>query len=175
MKLGIEKNAMIRVRAGISYALTEAMDDGHCGVPTDVRIPMMADSAPGPAVPSRRSRGRRLPRPWPMLSALAGRPAGQHVRRPLTATLAGDSAGPPPRRGCRPAATSRINPAGRPRPRRLLLKNAAADADMVCRLFMTQSSCAPRSSVASIQASTSHSALIPAALMIGHHFSISAF
>jgi exodeoxyribonuclease V alpha subunit len=35
MRLGIEKTAMIRVRAGISYALTEAMDDGHCGLPTD--------------------------------------------------------------------------------------------------------------------------------------------
>jgi len=32
-KLGIEKTAMIRVRAGISYALTEAMSDGHCGLP----------------------------------------------------------------------------------------------------------------------------------------------
>ena len=31
-RLGIEKTAMIRVRAGISYALTEAMDDGHCGL-----------------------------------------------------------------------------------------------------------------------------------------------
>jgi hypothetical protein len=35
MKLGIEKTAMIRLRAGISYALTEAMDEGHCGLPTD--------------------------------------------------------------------------------------------------------------------------------------------
>jgi exodeoxyribonuclease V alpha subunit len=33
-KLGIEKTAMIRIRAGISYALTEAMGDGHCGLPT---------------------------------------------------------------------------------------------------------------------------------------------
>ena len=33
MKLGIEKTATIRVRAGISYALTEAMDEGHCAVP----------------------------------------------------------------------------------------------------------------------------------------------
>ena len=39
MKLGIEKNAMIRVRAGISYALTEAMDDGHCGLPTEELVP----------------------------------------------------------------------------------------------------------------------------------------
>ena len=35
MRLGIEKTAMIRVRAGISYALTEAMDEGHCGLPTE--------------------------------------------------------------------------------------------------------------------------------------------
>src|SRR5689334_29267 len=34
-RLGIEKTAMIRIRAGISYALVEAMDDGHCGLPTD--------------------------------------------------------------------------------------------------------------------------------------------
>jgi exodeoxyribonuclease V alpha subunit len=40
MKLGIEKTAMIRVRAGISYALTEAMDDGHCGLPTNELIPL---------------------------------------------------------------------------------------------------------------------------------------
>src|SRR5262249_57727657 len=29
------KTARIRVRAGISYALTEAMDEGHCGLPAD--------------------------------------------------------------------------------------------------------------------------------------------
>jgi exodeoxyribonuclease V alpha subunit len=40
MKLGIEKTAMIRVRAGISYALTEAMDDGHCGLPTEELVPL---------------------------------------------------------------------------------------------------------------------------------------
>jgi exodeoxyribonuclease V alpha subunit len=40
MKLGIEKTAMIRVRAGISYALTEAMDEGHCGLPRDELVPL---------------------------------------------------------------------------------------------------------------------------------------
>ena len=40
MKLGVEKSAMIRVRAGISYALTEAMDDGHCGLPTADLVPL---------------------------------------------------------------------------------------------------------------------------------------
>lgn len=39
MKLGIEKTAIVRVRAGISYALTEAMDDGHCGLPTEELVP----------------------------------------------------------------------------------------------------------------------------------------
>ena len=34
-KLGIEKTAMIRVRAGVSYALAEATDEGHCGLPVD--------------------------------------------------------------------------------------------------------------------------------------------
>ena len=32
-KLGIEKTSMIRVRAGVSYALAEAMGDGHCAYP----------------------------------------------------------------------------------------------------------------------------------------------
>src|SRR5438552_5052279 len=35
IKLGIEKTAMVRVRAGISYALTDAMDEGHCGLPKE--------------------------------------------------------------------------------------------------------------------------------------------
>ena len=39
MKLGIEKSAMIRIRAGISYALTEAMNEGHCGLPIDELAP----------------------------------------------------------------------------------------------------------------------------------------
>ncbi len=34
-RLGIAKTAMIRVRAGVSYALAEAMDEGHCGLPRD--------------------------------------------------------------------------------------------------------------------------------------------
>jgi exodeoxyribonuclease V alpha subunit len=40
MKLGIETTAMIRIRAGISYALSEAMDEGHCGLPTDDLVPL---------------------------------------------------------------------------------------------------------------------------------------
>jgi exodeoxyribonuclease V alpha subunit len=40
-KLGIEKTAMIRVRAGISYALTEAMGNGHCGLPKKELVPLV--------------------------------------------------------------------------------------------------------------------------------------
>ena len=43
MKLGFEKTAMLRVRAGISYALTEAMDDGHCGLPTKELTPLAVE------------------------------------------------------------------------------------------------------------------------------------
>lgn len=40
MKLGIEKTAMIRARAGISFALTEALDEGHCGLPLNELVPL---------------------------------------------------------------------------------------------------------------------------------------
>ena len=42
VKLGIKKTAMIRVRAGISYALTEAMDEGHCGLPKQELVQLAA-------------------------------------------------------------------------------------------------------------------------------------
>jgi exodeoxyribonuclease V alpha subunit len=44
IRLGIEKTALVRVRAGISYALTEAMDEGHCGLPTEELVPLAAES-----------------------------------------------------------------------------------------------------------------------------------
>jgi exodeoxyribonuclease V alpha subunit len=43
VKLGIEKTAMIRLRAGISYALTEAMDQGHCGLPVEELTPLAVE------------------------------------------------------------------------------------------------------------------------------------
>jgi exodeoxyribonuclease V alpha subunit len=39
---------MIRLRAGISYALTEAMDEGHCGLPTDQLIPLAEELLDAP-------------------------------------------------------------------------------------------------------------------------------
>src|SRR5258707_156483 len=49
MPLGIEKTAMIRVRAGISYALTEAMDEGHCGLPAEELTPLAVELLEVPA------------------------------------------------------------------------------------------------------------------------------
>ena len=43
MRLGIDRGAMIRVRAGISYALSEAMDDGHCGLPIEALAPLAVE------------------------------------------------------------------------------------------------------------------------------------
>ena len=48
-KLGIEKTAMIRARAGIGYALTEAMNEGHCGLPHEQLLTMAANLLEVPA------------------------------------------------------------------------------------------------------------------------------
>ena len=42
-RLGIEKTALIRVRAGISFALAEAMDDGHCGLPQEELVALTCE------------------------------------------------------------------------------------------------------------------------------------
>ncbi len=39
-RLGIEKTATIRVRAGISHALSEATSEGHCGLPRGELVPL---------------------------------------------------------------------------------------------------------------------------------------
>jgi len=39
-RLGIEKTAIVRVRAGISYALSEATGQGHCGLPREELVPL---------------------------------------------------------------------------------------------------------------------------------------
>ena len=43
MKLGVEKTAMTRVRAGISHALAEAMDNGHCALPVEELAPLAVE------------------------------------------------------------------------------------------------------------------------------------
>ena len=48
MKLGIEKTAVIRLGVGISYALTGAMGEGHCGLRTDQLIPLTEEFLEAP-------------------------------------------------------------------------------------------------------------------------------
>jgi exodeoxyribonuclease V alpha subunit len=48
-KLGIEKTALIRVRAGISFALAEAMDDGDCGLPREQLLTLTGELLEVPA------------------------------------------------------------------------------------------------------------------------------
>ena len=48
MRLGIEKTAAVRVRAGVGHALTEAMDDGHCGLPAGKLLPLAASLLEAP-------------------------------------------------------------------------------------------------------------------------------
>src|SRR6202453_2093774 len=43
IRLGIEKTTLIRIRAGISYGLTEAMGDGHCGLPVKELVSLASE------------------------------------------------------------------------------------------------------------------------------------
>lgn len=42
-QIGIEKTSLLRARAGIAYALTKAMDDGHCGLPQHLLLSSAQD------------------------------------------------------------------------------------------------------------------------------------
>lgn len=42
-RLGIPEDAMIRVRAGVSHVLAEALDEGHCGLPRETLVPRAAE------------------------------------------------------------------------------------------------------------------------------------
>ena len=41
-RLGVEPTAPIRLRAGVSFALTTTLDEGHCGLPVDELLPRTA-------------------------------------------------------------------------------------------------------------------------------------
>lgn len=47
-RLGIEKTASVRLRAGISYALASAMDQGHCGLPTEQLLTLAVELLEAP-------------------------------------------------------------------------------------------------------------------------------
>ena len=87
MKLGVETTAMIRVRAGISYALTEAMDGGHCGLPVEELVPLAVGLLD---VPKPARRDRAAARAWRGMSTAAvfsgpARPRTQRAAVPPSA------------------------------------------------------------------------------------------
>jgi Helix-hairpin-helix containing domain len=83
MKLGIEKSAMIRIRAGISYALTEAMNEGHCGLPTDELAPLAEKLLEAPAdFPALQLAAKDRPGDFGGLGGVFARPkSAVHIRR----------------------------------------------------------------------------------------------
>jgi|GEM_PF-1413055 len=79
-----QKIALIRARAGISYALTEAMDDGHCGLPREellglaeklleVEQPILVEALTSPSTRSQWP-GPRRPSRSPRSAPWSGRP-----------------------------------------------------------------------------------------------------
>ena len=65
-RLGIEATAMIRLRAGINYALLEASGEGHCGLPTAELLKLagelLAVERPAPSPPPHRETpAKRVP------------------------------------------------------------------------------------------------------------------
>jgi exodeoxyribonuclease V alpha subunit len=45
-RLGIEKTAPQCLRAGVSFALQTAMDEGHCGLPVEMLVGLMMVTRP---------------------------------------------------------------------------------------------------------------------------------
>ena len=61
MKLGMTREAPLRVRAGISFALQEATDEGHCGLPVEDILQTRPWSRPAAAPRLFRTRSRPAP------------------------------------------------------------------------------------------------------------------
>src|SRR6266851_471404 len=60
LRLGIDRAAMVRVRAGISYALAEATSDGHCGLPEEELITLAETLLEVPATLIEQALGREI-------------------------------------------------------------------------------------------------------------------
>ncbi|MFN9645428.1 MAG: AAA family ATPase [Cyanobacteriota bacterium] len=95
-RLGIEPAAMIRLRAGINYALLEASGEGHCGLPTAELLKLAGEllAVERPDAEPRTAHGTEnaLPedtraRPGPTRATRAPGPAAANRRVPLEPAL----------------------------------------------------------------------------------------
>jgi exodeoxyribonuclease V alpha subunit len=71
-RLGIARTAMIRVRAGISYALAAAMDEGHCALPDKALVTLARDLLEVPEALVRTTLGLELEAGGMVADLLAG-------------------------------------------------------------------------------------------------------
>jgi exodeoxyribonuclease V alpha subunit len=100
-RLGIEPTAMIRARAGVSYALAEAMDEGHCGLPLDELVPLAETLLEIPAATIEAALELELRDGAVVADTIGERPcvflAGLHrAERAIAARLRALAAGEPP-------------------------------------------------------------------------------
>jgi exodeoxyribonuclease V alpha subunit len=100
-RLGIEKTALIRVRAGISFALGEAMDEGHCGLPGEELIALTRQLLAVPAALVDTALGLELEDGTVVADAVRGQrcvfPAGLYrAEREIALKLKALCAGRPP-------------------------------------------------------------------------------
>src|SRR3954447_5108783 len=100
-KLGIGKTATIRGRGGISYALAEAMDEGHCGLPRDELLSLAAGLLEVPAEAVEEALALELEAREVVADEVDGRPcvflAGLHrAERGVAERLRRLAEGPPP-------------------------------------------------------------------------------
>jgi exodeoxyribonuclease V alpha subunit len=100
-RLGIEKTALIRVRAGISFALTQAMEEGHCGLPGEELAALTRQLLDVPAGLVDTALGLELEDGTVVADAISGRrcvfPAGLYrAEREIASKLQALGAGRPP-------------------------------------------------------------------------------
>lgn len=100
-RLGIVPTAMIRVRAGVSHALAEAMDDGHCGLPVAELEPKAAELLGVDAALVREAMDHERAEGVVVADSIGDTPclflAGlYHAERGIAARLRVLAAGPPP-------------------------------------------------------------------------------
>jgi exodeoxyribonuclease V alpha subunit len=100
-RLGIEKTASVRLRAGISYALASAMDQGHCGLPTEQLLTLAVELLEAPLPLISEALKAELATGDVVLDSVRGEPciflAGLYqAERSIAVRLRAISDGPPP-------------------------------------------------------------------------------
>lgn len=108
-RLGIPEDAMIRVRAGVSHVLAEALDEGHCGLPRETLVPRAAELLARPEEQVTEAlelelADRRLVPDEAGGKACVFLPALHAAERAVAARIAALAAGAPPWRRSDPAA-----------------------------------------------------------------------